>query len=133
MNIRNQPAIKSVSIGGGSGLARLLLGLKRFVKRKRRGNALGDGIFSIDRLTAVVTVTDDGGSSGRLREEFQILPPGDIRKCLVALSEDELLMSKLFQYRFSDCRSRNLEHRLCNEATVRARSVFHKSTGIPSR
>jgi len=48
----------------------------------------------------VVTVTDDGGSSGRLRDEFQMLPPGDIRKCLVALSEDELLMSKLFQYRF---------------------------------
>ena len=55
---------------------------------------------SIHELTAVVTVTDDGGSSGRLRDEFQMLPPGDIRKCLVALSEDERLMSRLFQYRF---------------------------------
>jgi uncharacterized cofD-like protein len=58
----------------------------------------------IQDLTAVVTVTDDGGSSGRLREEFQMLPPGDIRKCLVALSEDEFLMSKLFQYRFGSGR-----------------------------
>lgn len=51
-------------------------------------------------VTAVVTVTDDGGSSGRLRREFDILPPGDIRNCMVALSEDEALLSKLFQYRF---------------------------------
>ncbi|HVN82453.1 MAG TPA: gluconeogenesis factor YvcK family protein [Terriglobia bacterium] len=101
MNTWNQPAINTVSIGGGSGLAHLLLGLKHYVKKNRRGDALSAGPFAIDRLTAVVTVTDDGGSSGRLREEFQILPPGDIRKCLVALSEDELLMSKLFQYRFS--------------------------------
>ena len=51
-------------------------------------------------LAAVVTVTDDGGSSGRLRREYRILPPGDIRNCMVALSQDELLLSKLFQYRF---------------------------------
>ena len=64
--------------------------------------ASGDWQYShsIHELTAVVTVTDDGGSSGRLRDEFQMLPPGDIRKCLVALSEDERLMSRLFQYRF---------------------------------
>jgi uncharacterized cofD-like protein len=55
---------------------------------------------SIETLTAVVTVTDDGGSSGRLREEFQILPPGDIRNCMVALAEDEHLLTRLFQYRF---------------------------------
>lgn len=54
----------------------------------------------IGELTAVVTVTDDGGSSGRLRKEFNILPPGDIRNCLVALSEDEALLSRIFQYRF---------------------------------
>jgi uncharacterized cofD-like protein len=52
-------------------------------------------------ITAVVTVTDDGGSSGRLRREFEILPPGDIRNCMVALSEDEGLMSRLFQFRFA--------------------------------
>ena len=51
-------------------------------------------------LTAVVTVTDDGGSSGRLREELQVLPPGDIRNCLVALADVEPLMAQLFQFRF---------------------------------
>ena len=51
-------------------------------------------------ITAVVTVSDDGGSSGRLRREFDVLPPGDIRNCMVALSEDEALLSRLFQYRF---------------------------------
>src|SRR5258708_19939417 len=55
----------------------------------------------ISDLTAVVTVSDDGGSSGRLRRELNILPPGDIRNCLVAVSEDENLISRLFQYRFS--------------------------------
>jgi uncharacterized cofD-like protein len=55
-------------------------------------------------VTAVVTVTDDGGSSGRLRREFDVLPPGDIRNCMVALSEDEALLSRLFQYRFSSGR-----------------------------
>ena len=52
-------------------------------------------------VTAVVTVTDDGGSSGRLRRAFDVLPPGDIRTCMVALSEDEALLAKLFEYRFS--------------------------------
>jgi uncharacterized cofD-like protein len=94
------PGIKIVSIGGGSGLARLLQGLKCFVRRSNRPPVEDVWSASIDTLTAVVTVTDDGGSSGRLREEFQILPPGDIRKCMVALSEDEHLMSRLFQYRF---------------------------------
>ena len=55
-------------------------------------------------ITAVVTVTDDGGSSGRLRRDFAILPPGDIRNCMVALSEDEALLSRLFQYRFASGR-----------------------------
>ena len=55
---------------------------------------------AIADLTAVVTVTDDGGSSGKLRKEFNILPPGDIRNCIVALSEDEALLSRLFKYRF---------------------------------
>src|ERR1039458_8496789 len=55
----------------------------------------------IHDLAAVVTVTDDGGSSGRLREDLNILPPGDVRNCMVALSEDELLLARLFQYRFS--------------------------------
>jgi len=80
-------------------LSTLLSGLKEFVGKEAH---LGDEAHSewIDKLTAVVTVTDDGGSSGRLREEFQILPPGDIRNCMVALAEDEHLLTRLFQYRF---------------------------------
>jgi uncharacterized cofD-like protein len=77
---------KIVAIGGGTGLSTLLRGLKR----------------STSNLTAVVTVTDDGGSSGRLQKELGILPPGDIRNCLVALSDDEALVTDLFQYRFLD-------------------------------
>src|ERR1051326_5596769 len=90
--------INLVSIGGGTGLSSLLAGLKIYVT-DGRGFELYRGIALKD-LTAVVTVTDDGGSSGRLREEFHILPPGDIRNCMVALSEDEHLLSQLFQYRF---------------------------------
>lgn len=75
---------KVVAIGGGTGLANLLRGLKEFT----------------DNITAVVTVADNGGSSGKLREELDILPPGDIRNCLVALADQEPLMEDLFQYRF---------------------------------
>src|SRR5215468_4269671 len=83
-----------VAIGGGNGLSTLLSGLKAFV-----GQEAGKG-FSIARLSAIVAVTDDGGSSGRLRDELQMLPPGDIRNCMVALSEDSLLLSRLFRHRF---------------------------------
>ncbi len=92
--------INVVSIGGGTGLAQLLSGLKKFVQKAEDLKLQSLGEPWIDGVTAIVTVTDDGGSSGRLREEFQMLPPGDVRKCLVALSEDELLMSRLFQHRF---------------------------------
>src|ERR1700679_176404 len=91
--LQNTP-LRIVSIGGGTGLSTLLRGLKRYVKA-------GEGILNI---TAVVTVTDDGGSSGRLRRDFDVLPPGDIRNCMVALSEDETLMSRLFQFRFASGR-----------------------------
>ena len=91
---------KVVSIGGGTGLACLLKGLKHGV--------LDPPVIEtpartpwISRLTAIVTVADDGGSSGRLRDELQILPPGDMRACMVALSTDESLLGKLFQYRFA--------------------------------
>jgi uncharacterized cofD-like protein len=86
--------MKIVAIGGGTGLATLLTGLKAHVGPMRALGAAGDG------LTAIVTVTDNGGSSGRLREEFNILPPGDIRNCLVALAEDEQLLTRLFRHRF---------------------------------
>jgi len=78
-----------VAIGGGTGLSVLLRGLKAHVGTERLG-----------QLTGVVTVTDDGGSSGRLRKEFGVLPPGDIRNCIAALADDEDLLTRLFQYRF---------------------------------
>ena len=78
----NEPAI--VVIGGGTGLSVLLKGLKQYTSR----------------ITAMVTVSDDGGSSGRLRSELGVLPPGDIRNCLGALAETETLMNRVFQHRF---------------------------------
>jgi uncharacterized cofD-like protein len=75
-----------VAIGGGHGLATLLRGLKEYTHN----------------ITAIVTVADDGGSSGKLRREIGILPPGDIRNCLAALSDNEALIAQLFQYRFPE-------------------------------
>ncbi len=92
--------LRVVAIGGGTGLSTLLKGLKRYVKMLGEAAPATDS-GTIGELSAVVTVTDDGGSSGRLRRDFNILPPGDIRNCIVALSEDEALLSRLFQYRFS--------------------------------
>lgn len=77
---------KVVTIGGGTGLSTLLRGLKEYTTN----------------ITAIVTVADDGGSSGRLRRELGVLPPGDFRNCIVALADAEPLMTKLFQYRFSE-------------------------------
>lgn len=81
-----------VAIGGGTGLSTLLRGLKSYVG--------AEGAWSIASLGAIVTVTDEGGSSGVLRKEFGMLPPGDIRNCIVALAEEEQLLSRLFSYRF---------------------------------
>ena len=78
---------KIVAIGGGTGLSTMLKGIKKIT----------------NNITAVVTVGDDGGSSGKLREELGVLPPGDIRSCISALADDEDLVTKLFQYRFKDC------------------------------
>ncbi|AKG19973.1 gluconeogenesis factor YvcK family protein [Calothrix sp. 336/3] len=75
---------KIVVVGGGTGLSTLLRGLKAYSAN----------------ITAIVTVADDGGSSGRLRQEFGVLPPGDIRNCLAALADEEKLLTELFQYRF---------------------------------
>src|SRR3954470_1948 len=92
--------IHVVAIGGGTGLSTLLKGLKRFVLWPKELPCEGLDSPVIRNLCAVVTVTDDGGSSGRLRKEFNMLPPGDVRNCIVALSEDEALLSKVFQHRF---------------------------------
>ncbi len=77
---------KIVAIGGGTGLSMLLRGLKGYTSN----------------LTAIVTVADDGGSTGRLRQEFGVIAPGDLRQCIAALAEEEPLMSRLFQYRFKE-------------------------------
>jgi len=82
-----------VALGGGTGLSTLLAGLKQLVAKP-------DEPIWIETLSAIVTVSDNGGSSGRLRDELQMLPPGDIRNCIVALSEDSSLLSRLFRYRF---------------------------------
>jgi uncharacterized cofD-like protein len=91
--------LRVVAIGGGTGLSTLLKGLKRFVLPPAEMSAQNDSPIIRD-LCAVVTVSDDGGSSGRLRKELNMLPPGDIRNCIVALSEDEALLSRLFRHRF---------------------------------
>jgi len=86
---RHGKATKGAAIaafGGGTGLHSLLKGVKAFT----------------DNITAIVAVSDDGGSSGRLRKEFDILPPGDIRNCLVALADEESLLADLFRYRFEN-------------------------------
>ncbi len=97
--------MRIVAIGGGTGLSTLLKGLKQYVAEDRTlaqnlATRAADPALRVSDLTAVVTVSDDGGSSGRLRRDFRVLPPGDIRNCLVALSEDEALLSHLFQFRF---------------------------------
>ncbi|MGH9948911.1 MAG: gluconeogenesis factor YvcK family protein, partial [Pyrinomonadaceae bacterium] len=91
----SEQGLNIVAIGGGTGLATLLSGLKTFVANEQNGSP------SVNSLSAIVAVSDDGGSSGRLRDELQMPPPGDIRNCMVALSEDSLLLSKLFRHRFS--------------------------------
>ncbi len=90
----NNHGFNFVALGGGTGLSTLLAGLKC-----RVGEHQGDKSW-ISSLSAIVTVSDDGGSSGRLREELQMLPPGDIRNCMIALSEDSNLLSRLFRHRF---------------------------------
>lgn len=84
LKARRSRGPRIVAIGGGTGLPALLKGLKGYT----------------DNLTAIVTVADDGGSSGRIRQDLNILPPGDLRNCLVALAETEPLMGRLFQHRF---------------------------------
>lgn len=93
--------LRVVAIGGGTGLSTLLKGLKRYVLSPTETASSQHSTPVIRDLCAVVTVSDDGGSSGRLRKELNMLPPGDIRNCIVALSEDEALLSKLFRHRFN--------------------------------
>ena len=89
--------LRVVAMGGGTGLSAILRGLKHYTAHPA---APAETRACICDLSAIVTVSDDGGSSGRLRKDLNMLPPGDIRACLVALSEDEALLSRLFQHRF---------------------------------
>jgi uncharacterized cofD-like protein len=95
---RREKGPHMVAIGGGHGLATLLRGLKQYTYN----------------ITAIVSVADDGGSSGKIRKELGILPPGDIRNCLAALSSDEALLSQLFQYRFPDGEGELMGHSFGN-------------------
>src|SRR5215471_7419001 len=112
MSIRNGPSgpndaaaqppgrLRVVAIGGGTGLSTLLKGMKSYVSNPTVPLPAPYSKSVIAELSAVVTVSEDGGSSGRLRKDFNMLPPGDVRNCIVALSEDEALLSKLFRHRF---------------------------------
>ena len=91
--------VNVVAMGGGTGLSTLLHGLKHYVTSSGEASA-ADGLPCISDLSAIVTVSDDGGSSGRLRKELNLPAPGDVRNCIVALSEEEALLSRLFRYRF---------------------------------
>ncbi|MGC2112505.1 MAG: uridine diphosphate-N-acetylglucosamine-binding protein YvcK [Candidatus Korobacteraceae bacterium] len=95
----NMRALKVVAIGGGTGLSTLLRGLKQYVVAAGQ-ESLQSSLPAVADLSAIVTVSDDGGSSGRLRKELNVPAPGDVRNCIVALSEEEALLSRLFQYRF---------------------------------
>lgn len=91
---KESSGLNLVALGGGTGLSTLLSGLKWLV-----GKQDAEEVW-LSNLAAIVTVSDDGGSSGRLRDELQMLPPGDIRNCMIALSEDSTLLSRLFRHRF---------------------------------
>src|SRR5258708_18737549 len=93
--------LRVLAIGGGTGLSTLLRGLKKYAIRPGSHSVPADGP-RITELCAVVTVSDDGGSSGRLRKEFNMLPPGDVRNCIVALSADGAMLAKLFQHRLAE-------------------------------
>ncbi|MBA2303472.1 MAG: YvcK family protein, partial [Acidobacteria bacterium] len=89
--------LRVAALGGGTGLPNVLRGLCALLYA---GSSRGHDTQPSDRLVAIVTTTDDGGSSGRLRREFGVTPPGDIRNCLAALAEDQSLITALFQFRF---------------------------------
>lgn len=124
-------SLKIACIGGGSGLSALLSGIKYFADLETdSGN-----IIDLDSLSAIVTVSDDGGSSGRLVEEFDVLPPGDIRRLLCTLSDaDEL--AGLFEYRFSsngDLGGHTIGNLLLTALTEKFRGNFPKAIQAASR
>lgn len=112
--------IKIAAIGGGSGLANILRGLKKYS----------------DHISAIVAVTDDGASSGKIRNEFDVLPPGDIRKCISALTYNESLLSEILEYRFKGRKKSLSGHTLGNiwiTALTKHYKSFAKSVEITSQ
>jgi len=99
-SLRPPVPLRVVAIGGGTGLSTLLRGLRKHVAVPLQTVAPECDPCLITDLAALVTVTDDGGSSGRLRKGFNMLPPGDLRNCMVALSAEEDLLAQLFRHRF---------------------------------
>src|SRR3990172_7587933 len=118
--------LRVVALGGGTGLPVVLRGLKAALFPTGRAGAQATDPH---RLTAIVTVADDGGSSGRLRREHGVLPPGDVRNCLLALSEGDPLMSRLFDFRF-DGEGETAGHSLGNLILTALSQIgkgFHKA------
>jgi len=108
--------IHAVALGGGTGLATLLRGLKGRL-RSRPYHAIPAGPSDkpyLRDISAIVAMTDDGGSSGRLRKAFRMPPPGDLRNCMIALAEDDNLFTHLFEHRFSDCSGEFDDHSMGN-------------------
>jgi uncharacterized cofD-like protein len=125
----DQPPLRVVAIGGGTGLSTLLRGLKQYVQPppgSAQPAACGALPCRIADLSALVTVTDDGGSSGRLREDLKMLPPGDVRNCVAALSEDEQLLTKLFQYRFPGDENNGLSGHSFGNLFLAALTAIHE-------
>lgn len=124
----DQQPLRVVAIGGGTGLSTLLRGLKRYVQPPPGSTqpAFCGGLpCLISDLSAVVTVTDDGGSSGRLREDLKMLPPGDVRNCVAALSEDEEMLTRLFRYRFPGDEKRGLSGHSFGNLFLAALTAIH--------
>lgn len=95
------PHLRAVALGGGTGLPVVLKALKRLIFGHGSRDAQTASTNGHGSLTGIVTVTDDGGSSGRLRRDFKVLPPGDVRNCILSLSQDESIMAELLAYRFN--------------------------------
>ncbi|MBI4445369.1 MAG: uridine diphosphate-N-acetylglucosamine-binding protein YvcK [Acidobacteria bacterium] len=126
-------SLKVVALGGGNGLSALLAGLKRVAIRSRSNR--NSHSLTLRNITAIVTVTDDGGSSGRIRDQYPTPAPGDIRNCLVALAGDEPLMTDLFRYRFKgegELRDHSLGNLLLTALTD-ITGDFHKAIHLSSQ
>jgi uncharacterized cofD-like protein len=131
--LRVNPKLRLVSIGGGTGQPIVLKGLKHYLFSNPDKQFYESSLR--ERLSAIVTMTDDGGSSGRLRDQLNVLPPGDIRNCLIGLSENESLMTQILQYRFegeNGLAGHNLGNLILAALNERNQDFFKAVTDISS-